>query len=36
MNKKYNPNQIEKKWQEKWEKEETFKTEVDRSKPKYY
>ncbi len=36
MNKKYNHEQIEKKWQERWEKEETFKTEIDVSKPKYY
>ena len=33
----YNFNEIEKKWQEYWEKNETFKTDVwDFSKPKYY
>ncbi len=36
MNKKYSHEQIEKKWQKKWEEEETFKTEIDLSKPKYY
>ena len=34
---KYNYSEIEKKWQEYWEKNETFKTDVwDFSKPKYY
>ena len=33
----YNANEIEKKWQEYWKKNETFKTDVwDFSKPKYY
>ena len=33
----YNFNEIEKKWQEYWEKNKTFKTDVwDFSKPKYY
>lgn len=33
----YNFNEIEKKWQEYWDKEETFKTDVwDFSKPKFY
>ena len=33
----YNFNEIEKKWQEYWDKNETFKTDVwDFSKPKYY
>ena len=33
----YNFNEIEKKWQEYWDKHETFKTDVwDFSKPKYY
>ncbi len=33
----YNFNEIEQKWQEYWEKNETFKTDVwDFSKPKYY
>lgn len=33
----YNFNEIEKKWQEYWEENETFKTDVwDFSKPKYY
>ena len=34
---KYNHSEIEKKWQEYWEKNQTFKTDVwDFSKPKYY
>ena len=34
---KYNHAEIEKKWQEYWEKNQTFKTDVwDFSKPKYY
>ncbi len=32
----YNHREIEKKWQEFWEKNQTYKTEVDHSKPKYY
>ena len=33
---KYNYSEIEKKWQEYWEKNQTFKTDVcDFSKPKY-
>ncbi|MBP3608849.1 MAG: leucine--tRNA ligase [Lachnospiraceae bacterium] len=37
MAKTYNPSEIEKKWQEYWAKNETFKTDVwDFSKPKYY
>lgn len=32
----YNPKDIEKKWQDIWEKEEAFKTGTDKSKPKYY
>ena len=34
---KYNHTEVEKKWQEYWEKNQTFKTDVwDFSKPKYY
>ena len=33
---RYNPQNIEKKWQEYWEKNKTFHCEVDHSKPKYY
>lgn len=33
---KYSPSAIEKKWQEKWESEHAFKTEMDVNKPKYY
>ena len=33
---KYNHKVIEPKWQKKWLENKTFKTEVDRSKPKYY
>lgn len=32
----YNPNEIEKKWQKKWEENHTYKVEIDPSKPKYY
>ena len=32
----YNFKEIEKKWQEKWEKDETFKVSTDKSKKKYY
>lgn len=33
---KYNPAEIEPKWQQFWETNQTFKTTDDRSKPKYY
>ena len=33
---RYEPQAIEKKWQEKWEKEAVYKTEADPSRPKYY
>lgn len=36
MGKEYSPKDIEKKWQEIWDKEEAFKAGVDRTKPKYY
>lgn len=36
MIERYNPNAIEKKWQEIWEKEKTFKTEIDKTKEKFY
>lgn len=36
MNERYFPQDIEKKWQEKWSKEEAFKTDLDRNKPEYY
>jgi leucyl-tRNA synthetase len=32
----YQPNLIEPKWQTRWEKDQTFKTEQTSSKPKYY
>ena len=32
----YNPNAIEKKWQKIWDEEETFKSELDRDKKKFY
>ena len=32
----YNPRQIEKKWQEIWEKEDAFKASDDKDKPKFY
>lgn len=34
--KEYNPAEIEKKWQEIWEREGVFRASEDRSKPKYY
>lgn len=33
---KYNPNAIEKKWQEIWRKEKPWKTEINEDKKKYY
>ncbi len=33
---KYNPQEIETKWQAYWEERQTFKTGEDKSKPKYY
>lgn len=36
MSEYYSPSDIEKKWQEIWEKEEAFKVGTDKSKPKYY
>lgn len=33
---KYTPNEIEAKWQKYWKENQTFKTENDYSKPKYY
>ena len=32
----YTPGEIEPKWQAYWQREETFRTEIDHSKPKYY
>src|SRR5689334_11939837 len=32
----YNPQEIEKKWQAKWETDKLYKSEVDTSRPKYY
>ncbi|MCD1147180.1 leucine--tRNA ligase [Peptoniphilus sp. KCTC 25270] len=32
----YNPNQLEKKWQDFWDANETYKTELDPSKKKFY
>lgn len=36
MSDKYIPQQIEKKWQKRWEEEKTFETHSDPSKKKYY
>ena len=36
MAKQYDPQAIEKKWQDIWEKEGTFRASNDRSKPKFY
>ena len=35
-NNDYNPKDIERKWQDIWEREEAFMTGNDKSKPKYY
>lgn len=32
----YDPKQIEPKWQEYWQKNDVYKTEIDHNKPKYY
>jgi leucyl-tRNA synthetase len=36
MDKKYNPEVIEKRWQDFWAREKLFKVEIDASRPKYY
>ena len=36
MSREYSPSEIEKKWQDVWDKEQAFKVELDKSKPKYY
>ncbi len=33
---RYSPQEIEKKWQDKWEADSAFKTEMDENRPKYY
>jgi leucyl-tRNA synthetase len=33
---KYNPDKIEKNWQEEWEKKDLFKADDKSKKPKYY
>lgn len=33
---RYNPQEIEKKWQKKWEEQQVYKTEADPARPKYY
>ena len=33
---KYSPQDIEKKWQQKWETDDVYKTEIDKNRPKYY
>ena len=33
---KYSPQEIEKKWQDKWEANKVYKTEMDAKRPKYY
>ena len=33
---RYAPQEIEKKWQEKWQKDNVYKTEIDRTQPEYY
>ena len=36
MSEYYSPNEVEKKWQATWEKEQAFKVGTDKSKPKFY
>jgi leucyl-tRNA synthetase len=36
MENRYNPHEIEPKWLEKWEKQNLYTSDVDKSKPKYY
>jgi len=36
MEVRYNPHEIELKWLKKWEEQKIYKSEVDKSKPKYY
>ena len=36
MSKEYSPKDIEKKWQDIWDREEAFRAGVDKTKPKYY
>ncbi len=36
MTEAYNPGEIEPKWQEKWEEDQLYRSEVDWSKPKHY
>ena len=36
MKEKYNPAEIEKKWQNKWEETNAFKVVEDKDKEKYY
>jgi len=36
MSEYYSPNEVEKKWQAIWEKEQAFKVGTDKSKPKFY
>ncbi len=36
MSEYYSPNEVEKKWQDIWEKEQAFKVGSDKSKPKFY
>ncbi|MCA8888549.1 MAG: class I tRNA ligase family protein, partial [Parvularculaceae bacterium] len=33
---RYNPKEVEPKWQARWSADDAFKTRTDRSKPKYY
>ena len=36
MNERYNPKEIESKWQKHWAEHSTFKTELNRQRPEYY
>ena len=32
----YNPNEIEGKWQKKWDEDHLYESNIDKSKPKFY
>ena len=36
MSDKYNPQEVEQKWQKRWEDEKLYRSSVDWDKPKYY
>jgi leucyl-tRNA synthetase len=36
MSAEYNFREVEQKWRQFWDENQTYKTEIDHSKPKYY